>query len=207
MPDAQQPQASAQAKPHVPRGWIARLLSCLPARQAPVNRMAEQGQAMRNQDDSSRIVADGAEALRLIALDSEDLAVMSCNLQDAVVRVADLAFVPAQRRFALLASRFDWVAAEAGRQERCRAGLHFDSVVKVASTGFDRANRQGVLNLLSVSYEESVAPAGVVELTFSGGAAIRLEVECVDAQMRDLGPRWRARHKPGHAIDDAPAEG
>ncbi|MDB5641519.1 MAG: uncharacterized protein JWN07_836 [Hyphomicrobiales bacterium] len=161
---------------------------------------------MEQQVDSSKIVADG-DALRLIALDPEDLAVMSCNLQDAVVRVADLAFVPAQRRFALLASRFDWVAAEAGRQERCRAGLHFDSVVKVASTGFDRADRQMVLNLLSVSFEEAEAPAGVIELTFSGGAAIRLDVECVDAQMRDLGVRWTARHKPGHAIDDAPAEG
>ena len=80
-------------------------------------------------------------------------------------------------------------------------------MVKVASTGFDRANPQAVLNLLSVSFEEALAPAGVVELTFSGGAAIRLDVECVDAQMRDLGFRWSARHKPGHAIDDAPAEG
>lgn len=161
---------------------------------------------MENQRDSSKIVT-GGEVLRLIALDLEDLEVMSCNLQDAVVRVADLAFVPGQRRFALLASRFDWVAADAGRQERCRVGLHFDSVVKVASTGFDRANPQAVLNLLSVSFEEALAPAGVVELTFSGGAAIRLDVECVDAQMRDLGFRWSARHKPGHAIDDAPAEG
>ena len=59
----------------------------------------------------------------------------------------------------------------------------------------------------SFSFEEALAPAGVVELTFSGGAAIRLDVECVDAQMRDLGVRWSARHKPGHAIDDAPAEG
>lgn len=158
-------------------------------------------------DDASGQAAADAEALRLIALDPDDLAVISCNLQDAVVRVADLAYVPGQRRFALLASRFDWAAAESGRMERCRAGLHFDTVVKVASTGFDRTNREGVLNLLSVSFEEGAAPSGIVELTFSGGAAIRLNVECVDAQMRDLGPRWTARHKPGHAIDDAPAEG
>ena len=178
--------------------------NCLPARQAPANRMAEQGRAMQNEAISGEAGAD-AQALRLIALDAEDLAVLSCNLQDAVVRVADLAFVPGQRRFALLASRFDWVAAEAGRMERCRAGLHFDSVVKVASTGFDRGNREAVLNLLSVSFEEGEAPSGTIELTFSGGAAIRLDVECVDAQMRDLGVRWTARHKPGHAIDDAPA--
>jgi enamine deaminase RidA (YjgF/YER057c/UK114 family) len=153
--------------------------------------------------------SSSAEAgdLRLLALDAEDLAVVSCNLQDAVVRAADLAFLPRQRRFALLASRFDWVAAEAGRMERCRAGLHFDNVVKVSSTGIRRDDREAVLNLLSVAFEEGEAPAGTVVLTFSGGAGIRLEVECVDAQLRDVGPRWAARHKPGHAIDDAPSAG
>lgn len=146
----------------------------------------------------------GQGSLRLIALDAEDLAVLSCNLQDAVVRVQDLAFIPEQHRFAFLASRFDWAAADAGQMERCRAGLHFDHVTKVSSTGFDRTNRNAVLNLLSLSFEETSAPAGTIMLTFSGGAGIRLDVECVDAQMRDLGPRWTAHHKPGHAIDDAP---
>jgi hypothetical protein len=186
------------------RALAQKFRNCLPARRAPANREPEQGRAMRDDVESGGRLAD-AEALRLIALDAEDLAVISCNLQDAVVRVEDLAYVPGQHRFALLASRFDWVTAEAGRMERCRAGLHFDSVVKVASTGIDRTNKEAVLNLLSVSFAEGEAPAGSVELTFSGGAAIRLEVECVDAQMRDLGPRWTARHKPGHAIDDAPA--
>lgn len=188
------------------RSLLGRLRNGLPARLAPANRMAEQERAVRDKASGSGEIVANVDALRLIALDAEDLAVISCNLQDAVVRVADLAFVPAQRRFALLASRFDWVAADAGRQERCRAGLHFDSVVKVASTGFDRGNREAVLNLLSISFEAGEAPGGAIELTFSGGAAIRLDVECVDAQMRDLGVRWTARHKPGHAIDDAPAD-
>jgi len=201
MPDPNAPHADTAL-----RALAQKFRNCLPARRAPANREPEQGRAMRDEVESGGRLAD-AEALRLIALDAEDLAVISCNLQDAVVRVADLAYVPARRRFALLASRFDWVTAEAGRMERCRAGLHFDNVVKVASTGFDRTNRQAVLNLLSVSFAEGQAPSGTIELTFSAGAAIRLDVECVDAQMRDLGPRWTARHKPGHAIDDAPAEG
>jgi hypothetical protein len=181
----------------------------LPARGPAGNTEAQQGRQNMTREHAPPERSSSAEAgdLRLLALDAEDLAVVSCNLQDAVVRPADLAFLPRQRRFALLASRFDWVAAEAGRMERCRAGLHFDTVTKVASTGFDRGNREAVLNLLSVSFEEGETPSGTIELTFSGGAAIRLDVECVDVQMRDLGPRWTARHKPGHAIDDAPAEG
>lgn len=201
------PDSDSLAPPSALRALARQIRNCLPARLATANRMAEPESAVETKTVESKENVADADALRLIALDAEDLAVISCNLQDAVVRVADLAFLPGQRRFALLASRFDWVAAEAGRQERCRAGLHFDSVIKVASTGLDREDREAVLNLLSLSFQEGDAPAGEIELTFSGGAAIRLQVECVDAQMRDLGPRWTARHKPGHAIDDAPAEG
>jgi hypothetical protein len=44
-------------------------------------------------------------------------------------------------------------------------------------------------------------PAGVVDLVFSGGAAVRLEVECLEGQLRDLGPRWQTTLQPGHAGD------
>jgi hypothetical protein len=147
---------------------------------------------------------DTPAPLRLVALDEDDLAVVSANVQDAVVRIADMAYVPKDRRFALLASRFDWACAECGRIERCRAGLHFDSVERASFTGFDRSNQAGVLNLLSIRFEPGEAPGGAVLLIFSAGAAIRLDVECIDAQMRDLGPRWEAHAKPGHEIDDKP---
>ncbi len=146
------------------------------------------------------------EMLRLIALDDDDLAVISANLQDAVVRVPDLAYLPKARRFALLASRFDWAASET-QMERCRAGLHFDAVTHAAFTGFNPADAATVLNLLSVGFDPGEAPGGQIVLTFSGGAGIRLKVECIDAQMRDIGPRWVTRAKPGHGIDDEPKAG
>ena len=52
-----------------------------------------------------------SEPLKLIALDSEDLAVVSAHMQDAVLTVGDMAFLPQQRRFAALANRFDWDSA------------------------------------------------------------------------------------------------
>jgi hypothetical protein len=145
--------------------------------------------------------------LGLIALDSEDLAILSANLQDSVVRVADIAFLPQARRFAFVACRFDWVAAEEGRMERCQTGLHFDHVERVALTGFSQNDTHIMLNLLSISFEPTESPAGIVLFTFSGGAAIRLFVECLEAQMRDTGPRWMTRRKPGHAICDEKEEG
>lgn len=144
--------------------------------------------------------------LGLIALDTEDLAIISANLQDAVVRVADVAFLPPIRRFAFVACRFDWVAAEEGRMERCQTGLHFDHVDKVELTGFCQGDTHIMLNLLSISFEPGDPPAGAVLFTFSGGAAIRLFVECLEAQMRDIGPRWTTHRKPGHAICDLQEE-
>jgi len=151
--------------------------------------------------------APESDFLRLIALDDDDLAAVSANLQDAVVRAAALAYLPRERRFALLASRFDWVKAAEGRMERCRTGLHFDAVSHVAFTGFRPADPQTVLNLLSIGFEPQEAPGGLVTLTFSGGAGIRLKVECIDAQLRDIGPRWATKAKPGHGIDDEPRGG
>jgi hypothetical protein len=143
------------------------------------------------------------ESLRLLALDSEDLAVLSAHMQDAVIRVGDMAYLPSARRFALVAARFDWCAsASAGRVERARTGLHFDCVTHAAHTGFDCKQPDMVLNVLNIAFEPTDAPAGRIVITFSGGAAVRLDVECLEAQMRDLGERWKARAAPAHPLDD-----
>jgi Protein of unknown function (DUF2948) len=143
------------------------------------------------------------DSLRLIALDTEDLAIISANLQDSLVKVADMAYLPRSKRFALVAARFDWVAAAEGKNERCRAGLHFERVLKATCTGFDQNAKDTCLNLLSVVYSAKDAPAGQVTLTFSGGGAVRLDVECLEAQVHDMGPRWAATACPAHQLDDA----
>ncbi len=144
-----------------------------------------------------------SELLRLIALDAEDLAIISANLQDACVKIRDMTYLPRAKRFALVASRFDWVAAAEGRNERCRAGLHFERVLKATCTGLAQDAKDECLSLLSVSYKVTDAPGGHVTLTFSGGAAVRLEVECLEAQIADIGPRWPAKSCPDHKFDEA----
>jgi hypothetical protein len=144
------------------------------------------------------------ELLRLIALDAEDLAIISANLQDSLVRIGDMAYLPHSKRFALVASRFDWVAAAEGKNERCRTGLHFERVLKATCTGFDQNAKDTRLSLLSVIYTSEDMPAGQVTLTFSGGAGVRLDVECLEAQIHDMGPRWPAKTCPDHKFGDAP---
>lgn len=141
---------------------------------------------------------DAADPLKLIALDADDLAIVSAHLQDAVLKVADIVWLPAEKRFALAARRFDWEGVSRGQRRRRLTALHFDRVLAVRSTGIDKATPDHVLSLLAIGFIESDRPTGDVTLHFSDGAAIRLKVECIEAQMKDLGPVWEALATPGH---------
>ena len=142
--------------------------------------------------------------LKLIALDDDDLAVVSAHLQDAIVRSGDMTFLKHDKRFAAVCNRFDWEAANAtaGRKQatlaRRRCGLRFERVLDAKVAGFDPSNKDAVLSLLAVSFEPRTAPAGYLTLLFSGGAAIRLEVECIEGEMKDLGAAWETARQPQH---------
>ena len=136
--------------------------------------------------------------LKLLALDTEDLEVLSATTQDAVVRVGDMGFARADQRFALLMNRFAWEEDGKTRQRK-RAALHFDRVSDVKVAGIDTNSVDGVLELLTIRFAESDAPAGTIELTFAGGGTIRLAVECLEARLQDLGAAWAAKATPAHA--------
>lgn len=148
------------------------------------------------------MMASDAAAMHLLAFDEDDIKIFSAHLQDAITRVADMTFIPAEQRFALLTSRFDWTAAEGGSLRRRLSGLHFDHVRRVQRTGFDQHQPDAVLNLLSIAFEPGEAPSGKITLLFSASAAIRLDVECIDAQLNDMGPEWRTRKQPEHDLPD-----
>jgi hypothetical protein len=137
--------------------------------------------------------------LKLLALDNEDLEIIAATTQDAVVRVPDMGYAKADRRFALLMNRFAW--EEPGRKgQRKRAALHFDRVSDVKVAGIDTASPDGVLELLTIRFDETDTPGGTVELAFAGGGTVRLAVECLEARMQDLGAAWAAKATPGHAL-------
>lgn len=144
------------------------------------------------------------DLLKLIALDADDLAIVSAHVQDAVTKVGDMKYEAAARRFVVPLHRFVW-EIEAGRfrkphNERRNSVLHFQGVSAAKATGIDPARKQDVLSLLAVRFEPGAAPAGVIELVFSGGAAIRLDVEFVEAQLADLGGAWEASSRPRHGV-------
>ena len=150
---------------------------------------------MTEASHDSETARPAAPPLKIAALDPEDLAILSAHLQDAEIRVGDMAFLPQQQRFALVGARFDWYAAARGLCERCQTGVHFERVSRVRRAGFDQ-DFEGVLTLLAVSFEPTEAPAGTVMLHFSNDGAIRLDVECLEAALSDIGPRWTCGNPP-----------
>jgi hypothetical protein len=135
--------------------------------------------------------------LRLLAFDADDLSVVSMHLQDAVLRASDVAFLAREQRFALVCDRFDWGVADAGACARRRTGLRFERVRAVKSRDVPQGSEMP-LQLLALRFEPDTAPGGIIELVFAGGAGLRLEVDCIEAAMDDLGALDRAQSTPNH---------
>ena len=152
--------------------------------------------------------SDTPEPLKLIALDNDDLNIVSAHLQDAVLRLSDMAYVPSEGRFAAIVNRFDWLSAVEGNGDqsnlrRCRCLLRFDRVKRAQVQSIHPGEPHAFAELLAITYEETEAPGGHIILYFAGGGAVRLEVECIEAELCDLGVAWKTAIKPEHAIIEA----
>jgi len=138
--------------------------------------------------------------LKLMALDGEDLQIVSGCCQDAVLKVGDLQYLAGEQRFMLTLNRFAW-EQEKGKgepDERRRSILHFERVTGVKVSGIDRNGKETILSLLAILFEPTDEPSGEVELVFAGDGAIKLEVECIEAQLSDMPAAWAAKARPNH---------
>jgi len=152
------------------------------------------------------------EELKLVALDKDDIEIVSAHVQDALVKIADIWWQPHEHRFVMALNRFDWMNAAdakgakspdvAADYRRCRTALRFERVNACKCRALDQSDKNAMLNLLAVEFAERDSPAGTVTLTFSGGGAIRLEVECLEAELVDLGEVFAAALCPDHFAAD-----
>jgi hypothetical protein len=129
-----------------------------------------------------------SDRLLLRAQDETDLVVLAACLQDAQVQRRDMAFLRRERRFAFLASRCLWERQPGSGQcdgNRVVSGVHFDGVLSVQSRGLpdDEATP---LELLTIGIQPGKPPAASIALLFQGGGEIRLDVECIEALLRDV---------------------
>jgi len=143
------------------------------------------------------------DLLKLVALDNDDIEVLSAHVQDSVVRIGDIMWRPAEKRVVVVINRFDWEAAQSlvPPFRRRRAALRFERVNAFKHRNIACSEKDALLNLLAVEFVPTDAPAGQVKLTFSGGGAVRLDVECLEAELADLGPEWATAACPAHVVE------
>jgi hypothetical protein len=141
--------------------------------------------------------------LRLLAHDAEDLEIFSVFLQDAVLRVGDMAYMPKSRRFAAVVNRYCW-EGEAEEERPClrtHTGLHFENVMRVRTLNLQQDKPDAVLELLALRFVPGEDGAGSVVFFLAGGAVMRLDVECIDATLVDLAEPRPAKQRPRHDLE------
>ena len=158
--------------------------------------------------------------LRLRAESPDDLDVIGAVLQDALIPVADMAFLPDESRFALVANRFCWESETGGapmmpgasgpaaaRQRaaahhRVNAGVLFGGVQGVRTRGFDHEDAARILSLLAIRTEAGL-DATEITLICAGAASIRLRVAGIDCRLDDIGEPWPTAWRPSHGDAEA----
>lgn len=157
--------------------------------------------------------------LKLRALDPQDMDVFAALLQDALVPLADMTFQKREKRFILVANRFQWSSVEGAPAPpplsegedaafedaadlppfaRANCGVSFEKVTGVRMKGIRPGAKDEILNLLTIKAEPKA-----ITLIFAGDAMIRLEVTAIRARLEDIGEAWPTRWQPEH---DAAAE-
>jgi len=130
-----------------------------------------------------------ADLLKLIALDADDLAVISAHVQDARVLAADIVWRQDEKRLVVGMNRLDWEQTLSGEASprRLVAALRFDRVLACKSRNIDLASPERALDLVGIEFHAGELPGGSALLLFNHGAALRLDVECLECELTDLG--------------------
>jgi hypothetical protein len=152
------------------------------------------------------------ERLRLKAEDDEDLTVFSTILQDAVVPVGDIAYLPDQKRVAMVVNRFCWECCPDEQaikgeplQQRVLTALVIDHVTGVKSQGIDRKKRDHLLEVLAVQRAINAEGDGTgngIDILFSEDQALRVSVERIGARLEDLDEPYPTAFRPKHRLDE-----
>jgi len=151
------------------------------------------------------------EQLRLRAVDADDLSVIAACLQDALIPLAEMAYLAEQRRFMAAFTRFrrECLADPAccDGLTQCQSVLTFEQVEAVKHSGLDERFGGIRLELLTMLAEPGEDGLTHVAMVFAGDAAIQLRVRAIAATLEDFGEPWAATVTPVHDLVSAGAEG
>jgi hypothetical protein len=86
-------------------------------------------------------------------------------------------------------SRLDWDQTLEGETSprRLVSALRFDRVLACKSRCIDLDEPNAVLDLIGIEFHASEPPSGCALLLFADGRALRLDLECLECELTDLG--------------------
>jgi hypothetical protein len=139
--------------------------------------------------------AHTCQRLHLIACTPEDAAVISALAQDARIRAGDICYDARRRRLVLVGER---TCRERQVAAQVPFGLSICGVAKVQRKAWPRTADQG-LQLLAIC---AAGDESTVKLVFAGGPELRLETECVDMLLDDIGDPEPTGEVPRHPVSE-----
>ena len=140
--------------------------------------------------------------LKLLALNDDDLKVLSAHLQDSVVLVKDIIFLKKSKTFLMMVNRFMWEDIELGifrENKRIRCAVKFENVFEVKSRNVSQKKKDKILELLSIDSEVKNNKKELL-ITFAGNNEIILIVEEINILLDDVGFPWKVKHVPKHQL-------
>ena len=129
--------------------------------------------------------------MKLNAIDTEELKIIATVLQDGLIEVSDVKYLPSIRTFIVMITRFMWEEKIVNKtNNRTKAVLVFEDVLAVHSRNIDQMNKTKVLELLTFNFYYNKSKNIEIELLFNNDATIKLETEVVQAKLEDQGEPW-----------------
>ena len=135
---------------------------------------------------------DGEEkALNIGAFDKSDLQIVSSLIQDSILPANEIKWLPNSDKLALLVNRFRWEDKDLDLShgkivERVQSLLMISHVKNVSSSGFSPKQKDKVLSILSISFDGDAGGFGNVLIILSGNGGIRVEVDALEINLRDV---------------------
>ena len=143
--------------------------------------------------------------LKLSAISSEDLRVISAHLQDSITQVKYIAHLKKNRIFLLQYNRFMWEDVEKGvfrKNKRVQSILKFENVLSVYSKNLNQKNKDRFLDFLAIESKLLSDKSYEINLHFAGDILIKINSEVIECFLEDQGEPWDTKNKPKHIFSD-----
>ena len=129
--------------------------------------------------------------MKLNAIDTEELKIIATVLQDGLIEVNDVKYLPSIRTFIVMITRFMWEEKIVNKvNQRIKAVLCFEDVISVYSKNIDQLNKSKKLELMTFNYYPNKSKNIEIELLFKNDAIIKLETEIIRCKLDDQGNPW-----------------